>query len=285
MTAAWCSNAVCSQLSARCWQQHARKGSAHRAPLHTVCNYHSYTFVSMVVKRNTTNESRAVGHVHVLAARDLLCHDGPESPGMRAVVKRHKEVLKHELSRPNMLRAMGPMKLQPGKKLEPHQEQFRALVRGLDAAQLEDPSSIVCKDACLAAFHVVPRKGNPPVLTFQEEADIAWWAFGMAEKGYTRGRHQIEAEIVRLCKANHAEHPVTEGIMLCGLSNEVFTGFMSCWDYLMTKRFSDLMNGQRRAINKRRGALLRERGRLCGSARRHQSQRAALHRALADRQV
>ena len=103
--------------------------------------------------------------------------------------------------------------------------------------------------ASCAAFHVVPRKGNPPVLTFQEEADIAWWAFSMVEKGCARGRHLVDAEIVRLSKGNHAEHTVTKGIMLHGLSDEVFTGFKWRWDYLMTNHFSDPMNGQRRALN------------------------------------
>ena len=80
----------------------------------------------------------------------------------------------------------------------------------LDSSKLADPSSRACKDTCIALYQQLPRQGHPPLLTFQEESDIADWAVRMGEKKMARNKHQICARILKIAMEKHKMLPATQ---------------------------------------------------------------------------
>lgn len=188
-------------------------------------------------KRHTDLDLRAVGAV--LAVRAKLLHTGPTAPSDRSIVTRlqrdNLKIDKNALGR--LLRSELPQFVN-----------FRKQACDVDAALLETCMSIPARETCRALYHQVPKKGPPPFMPYQVEADIVEVAVKMQDKGFARSKAQVCAMILDYARKHRAGEDVTLKMELRGVSNDIWQGFMQRWGHMLSLRKGDALNGKRNAV-------------------------------------
>lgn len=182
-------------------------------------------------------DARAVGHV--LAVRAILKPASGKAPSDR-VTAQHFRTKGFDVSRTSLQRIL------KGESVA--MKEFKRQVCELSDSDLADPHSRACKDTCRALYQQVPKQGHPPLFTYQEEFDLAQYCARMAEKKMARNKHQICARMLKIAVEKHRNNPVTQEMLIRGVSDAMYQGFLTRWNFLITARFGDGIDGHRRAV-------------------------------------